>query len=367
MTNNIDDLHDIYRALPERAEDSDYPVKIPPELEQQLHHCRVLSTLLGLFCVILLLLFTTFLTRETRIKPPIFPITPVEETRYVPHYTLPSDALWVMSYQQTLNEGGLEKEEEPGDNPVSSKWVKNAAYHVIIGQQALAVKKYDKAQVHLEKALMIFPGIHGVRGSLGTVYLKQHRFETAIEQFEQALQEDEAFSAISNLGVALLAAERFEEAEGYLLQAQTLQPEHPGCHKNLALLYKKMELPEKAIDHFETYFSLYREDFPAIELYVDYLLRLGQRERAAGFLRETCQQESEHALSLYLLLAKTEARATNDVQAVEALKNITRYISPNLALTKMNMEDFDTIRDTEAFHDLLHQLELALVTLENRN
>ena len=62
-----------------------------------------------------------------------------------------------------------------------------------------------------------------------------------------------------------------------------------------------------------------------------------------------------------------KARATNEVQAVDALKNITRYISPNLALTHLHAEVFDTIRHTEAFQDLLHQIELAEVTLENQN
>jgi len=241
-----------------------------------------------------------------------------------------------------------------------------------IGSLAVAdwnfnIKQYEKAAVHFEKTLVIFPEIHGVRGLLGTVYLKQQKFEAAIEPLRAAVEEEGALPELNNLGIALLATQQFAEAEKHLLRALALQPEHPGCHKNLALLYKEMGRQEKALSHFEKYFSLYREDFGAVEVYAEYLLDLDQRERAAAFLRETCQQETEDALPLYLLLAKIEARATNEVQAVEALKNITRYISPNLALTKMHLEDFDTIRDTEAFQNLLHQIELAEVTLENQN
>ena len=172
---------------------------------------------------------------------------------------------------------------------------------------------------------------------------------------------------VSNLGIALLATQQFESSEKCLLRALALQPEHPGCHKNLALLYQKMERPKQARLHFEKYLSLYPEDFNTVENYSEYLLRLGQRERAAAFLREACAQESADALPLYLLLAQVEARATNEVQAVAALKNITRYISPNLALIHLHMEEFDTIRTTEAFQNLLHQIELAEVTLENQN
>jgi len=365
MEKNPDNLQDIYRAPKERAEGSNTVRQMPEELEQQLRHHRIRSAILGLFSFVLLLILTSLLLRETRIEPTPLLASAPEEAQYVPHYTLPADALWVMSYQQAAT--GLSLEGDLSDRPVSTKWVKNVAYHVIVGQQALAVKQYEKAAVHFEKALAIFPGIHGVRGSLGTVYLKQQKFEVAVEELEQALQEEECFSATSNLGAALLAAKRFEEAEKYLLRALELNPNHPGCYKNLALLYQKMENPEKAIGHFEKYFSLYREDFDAVEVYAEYLLDLDQRQQAATFLREACQQETKDALPLYLLLAKIEARATNDVQAVEALKNITRYISPNLALTKLHLEDFDTIRDTEAFQALLHQLELAVVTLENQN
>jgi len=365
MKKSSENLQDIYRTPKERTANPDYVWQMPEELEGQLRRHRIRSAILGLFSFVLLLILTALLLREAHVSsPPPLRAAP-EEAHYVPHYTLPSDDLWVMSYQQAASglaiEGGL------GDRPVSTKWLKNVAYHLIVGQQALAVKQYEKAAVHFEKALAIFPGIHGVRGSLGTVYLKQQKFEEAVEVLERAVQEEESFSATSNLGAALLAAERFEEAEKYLLRARALNPDHPGCYKNLALLYQKMELSEKALGHFKKYFSLYREDFAAVEIYAEYLLGLGQREQAATFLREACQQERKDALPLYLLLAKIEARATNDVQAVEALKNITRYISPNLALTELHMDDFDTIRDTEAFQALLHQIELAVVTLENQN
>ncbi len=365
MKKRSDNLQDIYRTPEKRAKDPDRVWKMPPELEGQLRRHRIQSSLLGLFCLVLLFILTVLLVREPRVEPTPLNIMTAAEAQYVPHYTLPADDLWVMSYQHAKS--SLSLEGILGDKPVSTKWVKNVAYHVIVGQQALAVKQYEKAAIHFEKALVIFPEIHGVRKLLGTVYLKQKKFENAIAPLKAALEEEESLSSISNLGIALLATEQFENAEGYMLRALALQPEHPGCHKNLALLYKKMERPKKSLAHFEKYFSLYPEDLGAIEVYAEYLLDLDQREEAADFLKDACQQETEDALPLYLLLAKIEARATNEVQAVEALKNITRYISPNLAIIEMHLEDFDTIRESEAFQNLLHQIELAEVTLENRN
>ena len=366
MKKRNENLQDIYRTPRAREEDPDYVWKMPPEMESQLRRHRIQSTLLGLFSVVLLFFLTAMLVREVHPKPAATPIIlTAAETRYIPRYTLPSDDLWVMNYQPAGS--GLMLEGVLGNKPISIKWVKNVAYHVIIGQQALAVKQYEKAAIHLEKALVVFPEIHGVYGSLGTAYLHQQKFEAAIAPLKEALKEKEVFYIVNNLGIALLATQQFKDSEKYLLRALALQPEHPGCHKNLALLYQEMERPKQASLHFEKYLSLYPNDFNTIENYSEYLLRLGQQERVAAFLREACAQESVDALPLYLLLAKIEARATNDVQAVDALKNITRHISPNLVLVHLHAEEFDTIRNTEAFQALLHQIELAEVTLENQN
>jgi len=355
---------DVYRAPPWPPGEPDYAWQIPEELEKQLRHHQIRSAVLALFSLLLLFTLAAVLVRETRMEPASMPMLKPEEDQYVPHYTLPADDLWVMSYQQAR--GNLQFEGAQGDKPISIKWVKNVAYHVIIGQQALTVEHYEKAATHFEKALTVFPEMHGVNGSLGMVYLKQQRFKEAISPLRKAIQEEESFSTRSNLGFALLATKHFAEAEACLLQALALNPKHPGGYKNLALLYQKTERPEKALRYFEDYFSRYREDFYSIENYAEYLLELGQKDRAARFLAKACQQQTKNALPLYLLLAKTEARAGNEVQAVGALKNITKYLSPNIALTEMSSTDFDTIRETEGFRTLLHQIELAAVTLENK-
>jgi len=358
------EFQDIYHAPKRPVKDSDGTHKMPPEWNLQLRQYRIRIVFFGTSSVVLLFFIAVLLLRGTRIKHTASTRSSVEH-QYVPYHGLHADDLWVMVYQKAAKKVTVEG--ESGNKPLSTKWVKNVAYHVIVGQQALTINQYDKAAIHFEKALKIFPTLHGVRGSLGTVYLKQKKFEDAINLLKDSLQEETSFSAISNLGAALLAAQRLEEAEQYLRQALAMQLDHPGCHKNLALLYQKMGTTEKALHHFEKYFSLNRGDLESTELYVEYLLRLDQREHAITFLKESCQQQNEKALPLYLQLAKMEAESTNSVQAVDALKRITEYISPNLALTQLHMENFDTIRDTEAFQKLLHQLELSVVTLEDKN
>ncbi len=360
------DLQDIYISPSEREEDADYIWKMPPELDEQIRRANRQTILLALLFGGVVLCLIVLLTRDIQTHESSQPTLTTQsvERQFIPRYTLPEEEDWVLMYATVIRSAEPENET---DRPLSTKWIKNAAYHVIMGHQSYAIENYEKAVAHFEKALLIFPAIRGVHEPLGTAYLKQHRFEAAIEPLREALREKETFPALSNLGVALLATQRLTDAEGYLLQALALQPGHPGCHKNLARLYQKMELPKKALSHFETYFSLHPEDVNAIEVYAEYLFSLNQMERAASFLKEVCQQERADALPLHLLLAKIEAQATNEVQAVQALKNIPRYLSPNLAIIEMNRIEFDPIRDTEAFQGFLRQLELRAVSLENRN
>lgn len=365
MKNPGENLQDIYLASPEAEEESEYKLKMPPELEAQLRRNHIRSFLSALLFIGLTIALVSLLARDIRVKPDAVLIAaPHTENPSVSLYSLPDDEQWVLMYGTSVTSAAPEKE---GVRPLSTKWIKNAAYHWILGNQALSLKNYKAASDHLEEALQIFPTMQGISEPLGTAYLNQHLFEKAIEPLKKAVMEEASFPAISNLGVTLMAAERFDEAKGYLLKALAICPDHPGCHKNLALLYQKTELPGKALRHLETYLSLYKQDLDMTEFYAEYLISLGETDRAKTFLRKVCAQQDEQALPFYLLLAKTEASTTNVAPAADALKSITRYISPNLMLIEMHREEFDPIRDTEAFQELLHQQEIAMITLENPN
>ena len=358
------DSQDIYFAP--KAQEDEVIWKLPPEFESQLQQARLQMALSCLVCFATLFYLTMLLISKTT------PLTPSASTRrirsaeqqFIPHHALPKKETWVLEYAASVRSTSPENEQAL---PFSTKWVKNAAYHVILGDLSFSMENYEKATAHFEKALLIFPDIYDVRESLGTAYLKQQRYEAAIEPLREAVHKKETPLALCNLGVALLATKQFEEAEKQLLRALELQPNQLGCHKNLAVLYQKTEQPQKALYHFETYLSAHRADFAAIEMYANYLVHLDQKNRAAAYLENVSHQKNEHALSIHLLLAKIEAQSTNAVKAVGALEDITRYISPNLALVEMNHPDFDPIRHTTAFQGFLQQLELKVVSLENWN
>ncbi len=163
-----------------------------------------------------------------------------------------------------------------------------------------------------------------------------------------------------------MAAGKLRPAEGSLLRAQAMQPEHPASYKNLALLYREEEKPEASLAQFSRYLELYNQDVEAVEAYVNYLLKLDRRQEATEFLEMYPLLHTDNAPPLYLLLAKIEARSTNSVLAVAALEEMFRHISPNMALITLNQEDFDIIRDAEEFQALIQQSELSTVTSKGK-
>lgn len=339
--------------------------RLAEELEQELVLTRRRTIVLG--SILVILAFYTAATVSTRHRPKteavaaaLPPVNPVGLS-YVPKHTLPRDALWVISYQRNDAHATLPAST---NQPFSEEWVKHAAYHLILGRQALDQNLPKEATVHLEEALTIFPDLRGVHALLGTVYLELDEPAPAIRHLKAALREEESVLVLNNLGAACLKQGEAEQAEEFLRRAEQLDPGYAAGLKNLALLYRETDRPEKALRYFEDYLSRYRDDPDTAEIYADYLVDQGRRDEAVAFLEEYSRRNEAQALPLYLLLAEIESAATNSAAAAAALEKACSLISPNLALIELNRETFDPVRETDEFKKLVQQVELAAVTLE---
>ena len=115
-------------------------------------------------------------------------------------------------------------------------------------------KRIDEAIAACEQALRLQPGMVAARYTLANLLLDKGQPASAIEQFQRAMQ-DEPISADAdvdnNLGIALAAAGRPDEAVRAFRQALTLAPEMTGAHYNLANLLLQKGDAAGAIDHFE--------------------------------------------------------------------------------------------------------------------
>jgi len=356
MKKNDTDIRDIYRSEDPKPE-PDPEWKTQELIEREMRRQFIFNISVGLFVFVLAAFLVTTIAKEFLFKAA--PMEPVKgKIQRVAAYALPEDEQWALEYRQAaaLAENG----ESGGPKPFSTKWVKNAAYHIIMGEQALRLDELDAAQDHLEEAVDTFPSTTGIHGRLGEIYLKRQYFEKAVDQLQKALKEQPSIDVLNNLGVAYMGVENYVQAEALLQQAIQQQPELAGCHKNLALLYQKTGRTDAAMASFEKCFLLTPQDTSLIKNYVAYLTSTGRSRAAIEFLE---QLKGADPLSVCLLLAKTAAQDDDAELAVRNLQEAAHFITPRQTIVEMHDRVFDKIARTEAYEALLYRLELAAVSL----
>lgn len=365
MHKKRDEIRDIYQGSNQDFEKDFTPQVAKEQLESRqrdLRRSRVFSLFLGVAALILLVVLISLVLRDLSEQAPTLKIRTAERP-YIPRYTLPSDELWVMDYQQAASQA--ESQDAPGPKALSTRWVKNAAYHIIMGQQALSLGQSDEALEHFRKVVEIYPDIQGLHQAMGLLYLQRKDYAAAVTHLEKALQETESFDIVNNLGAACIGLEQYEKAEKYLTRALELQPENPAGHKNLAVLYREMKLDDKAINHFEKYLDLQPADLDTMQAYALYLTKLGRWKDAAVFLTKLTQEVTDVA-PIYFLLAQVQIQNGQQDKAMDALKRGIQLIDPRLALAWMSREEFNTVRNTGDFKSLFDQLEIETVSLDKK-
>jgi tetratricopeptide (TPR) repeat protein len=350
------DIQDIYRSEDPKPE-ADRAWKTPELIEREIRKRLFFNITVALLIFALVVFLTAAL-----IKDFLFAAEPGPSAKADPAffstYTLPADEQWALEYRQAASQTDLSK--QAGPKPVSSKWIINAAYHVIMGEQASRMNELSAAQDHLEAVVAAFPAMTGIHHRLGTVYLKRQYFEKAVEQLQKALEEQPSVELLNNLGVAYMGIQDYGRAEAFLRQALQQRPDLAGCYKNLALLYQKTERIDDAVASFEKYFALNPQDTALIQSYVTYLTAAGRIRAAIEFIERL---KGADPLPVSLLLAKTAAQDGDAELAIRALQEAARFITPRQTIAEMHDAAFDKIARTEAFEALLYRLELASVSL----
>jgi tetratricopeptide (TPR) repeat protein len=98
------------------------------------------------------------------------------------------------------------------------------------------------AQVALERAVAINPGLSESRANLGNIYLQEGRASDSVRQYQAALQLNPGDpKTYNNLGNAYLALDELNVAASSYRQAIQFDPNFVDAYRNLALLFTKQE------------------------------------------------------------------------------------------------------------------------------
>ncbi len=350
------DLRDIYQATEPPPEPPRAPLSFEM-VEREIRRQRIFNLLVGLLSLSLVLFITVSVVKKYMFTPEKTAAV-VLKVPYVSSHTLPPEDQWVLDYGQVISqaEGGA----EPGAKPLSTKWIMNAAYHIIMGEQALRQNDLEAAQYHLESAVSAYPEMTGIQEKLGSVYLKLQKYERAEQLLKLANQKSPSVALLNNLGAAYLGMQENKKAEALFRQALELQPDLAGCYRNLALLYQRSDRTNDAVNAFDSYLSLKPKDSPLLKKYVAYLTASGRLNDASSFLDHL---HGGDPLTVSLLQAKCAAQLNDPEKAVRALRNASSFLSPRQTMAQMHDPVFDPISGSEPYEALMYRLELAAVSL----
>lgn len=275
----------------------------------------------------------------------------------VSEYGLSKETDWTLAYEEGSSISGI----IPDDCELTTAWIKRAAYHIIAGEQAFQQRKLDSSKRHYEKVAKIFPDIQGLYEKLGNIYLDQTNYLEAVSAYTRVLEEaTNSYQVANNLGVAYMGAQKYPEAQKYFQMAYNIRPDYKQACRNLASLYKKNNQPEKSITYFEKYMRLAPEDMNTAQMFALTLTEQGKWERAADVMQELTTKVTD-VPPLYFLQAQIEAHLGHAEKSIAALKRGIQLVDYSYAVAWMSKDEFDSIRQSKAFRDLINQSELDTI------
>jgi tetratricopeptide (TPR) repeat protein len=155
---------------------------------------------------------------------------------------------------------------------------------------------------------------------LGLMRFQQQDYAAASTAIRRAVSLRPDAGYCRNLGMALRAEGRLEQALAAYRRAASLQPDAPETHFNMGNLLAQMEQPENAAEAFRRALSLRPEHPAGWQNLGGALLAAGQPEAAVEALRAALRQQPGQATALYNLGLALE-RLRQWPEAIEAFRS----------------------------------------------
>ena len=130
-----------------------------------------------------------------------------------------------------------------------------AEYYAAREENERAIEEYTQA-------LALAPGASQLHLAIGSLYLKQRKYEEALAAFEKELRNDRySVTALTRAGEVYFVTGATDEAEKVLTQAIAINPASASTNKTLGRVYFKKGEYAKSVEHLQTALRLgVRED-----------------------------------------------------------------------------------------------------------
>lgn len=119
----------------------------------------------------------------------------------------------------------------------------------------------DNSIFFLKKSISLNPEFDKAHYNLGNIYLKQYKYNSAINEYKLAIKYKKDFPFYYyNLGCAYLGLKEYEGAKVAFKKAIALKADEPSFYYNLALVYKRMRKEKEALKALDSYNKLSEEE-----------------------------------------------------------------------------------------------------------
>jgi len=168
-----------------------------------------------------------------------------------------------------------------------------------LGTLALKQERYDEAEAYLTKALDLKPEHDEILDSLGLLALNQKRYDEAKAYLTKALNlNPENVDVLDNLGVLALDQGRYDEAKAYLTKALGLNPEHVKVLYNLGGLARGQKRYDEANAYLTKALNLDPENVTVLNNLGGIALNQGRYDEAKAYLTKVLDLNPENPNAL---------------------------------------------------------------------
>jgi len=137
-----------------------------------------------------------------------------------------------------------------------------------LGYTYMSLREWDKA-IQNFRIILKYPNLtspHYVYNAVGWVYYEKNEFRKSIEELKKAIELKKNYAiAYYNLGLSLMGLEDFDQAINEFKNAIKYQPDLVQPHNQLALIYLKKNMKQKARKKFQKVMELAPESLLAEE------------------------------------------------------------------------------------------------------
>jgi tetratricopeptide (TPR) repeat protein len=162
------------------------------------------------------------------------------------------------------------------------------------------------------------PGAAVILNSLGTVYVRQSRYQEAIKAFESSIASRPTLPALKNLGYIYAAVGRHEEAIATYEKAIAVDPMDSGAYAALGDVFMTRGQYSEAIRYYKKSLAIYPESTVALFKFADASIADQRYDEAIQALQTVLALSPGESSRAYRTLAKVYQAKNLPEQAAEA-------------------------------------------------